>query len=56
MKVGDLVYWSETPSLLGIVLEASHNRHLNTPILRVRWANGATNEYRHWATWLEVVQ
>jgi hypothetical protein len=53
MKIGDLVYWSELPSLLGIVLEIRENQH---PILRVRWANGATNEYRHWATWLEVVQ
>jgi hypothetical protein len=40
MQVGDLVRHIVHSGALGIIID---------------W-NGATNEYRHWATWLEVVQ
>jgi hypothetical protein len=46
MKVGDLVYWSAKPSLLGIVIEATKQwKHGGTQACRVLWANGVESNH-----------
>ena len=55
MKVGDLVYWHDKQSLLGIVIEATKDRKPNgIQACRVQWANGVTSN--HSATYLGLVQ
>lgn len=55
MQVGDLVCWTDKPSLLGIVIEATKDRKPNgIQAVRVQWANGVTSN--HSATYLGLVQ
>jgi len=55
MKVGDLVYWHDKPSFLGIVIEVT--KPIDTwdvQGVRVQWANGVA--MNHSATWLGLVE
>ena len=55
MKVGDLVYWHDKQSLLGIVIEATKQyKHGGSQACRVLWANGVTSN--HSSTYLGLVQ
>jgi len=55
MKVGDLVYWHDKKSLVGIVLEVSTPlKNYDIQACRVQWANGVTAS--HSATWLGLVE
>ena len=55
MKVGDLVYWHDKQSLLGVVLEVSKPlENCNIQACRVQWSNGVTSN--HSATYLGLVQ
>ncbi len=54
MQVGDLVYWHDKKSLLGIVIEVT--KPIDTwdvQGVRVQWANGVTAN--HSATWISLV-
>ena len=55
MKVGDLVYWHDKPSLLGIVIEVTEAEYKwDVQGARVQWANGVT--MNHSSTWLGLVE
>tara|TARA_R110000822_G_scaffold93257_1_gene214667 strand:- start:754 stop:936 length:183 start_codon:yes stop_codon:yes gene_type:complete len=46
MKIGDLVYWHDKKSLLGIIIEATKQYNDGDPLAcRVQWANGATSNH-----------
>ena len=55
MKIGDLVYWHDKKSLLGIVIEVT--KPIDTwdvQGVRVQWANGV--ESNHSSTWIKLVE
>ena len=55
IKVGDLVYWHDKPSFLGIVIEVT--KPIDTwdvQGVRVQWANGV--ESNHSSTWIGIVE
>jgi len=55
MKVGDLVYWHDKKSLLGIVIEVT--KPIDTwdvQGVRVQWANGV--ESNHSSTWIGLIE
>tara|TARA_R110002110_G_scaffold150566_2_gene342608 strand:+ start:287 stop:469 length:183 start_codon:yes stop_codon:yes gene_type:complete len=55
MQVGDLVYWHDKPSLLGVVIEVSKPMATwDVQGLRVQWANGV--ESNHSAKWVGKVE
>jgi len=56
MQIGDLVYWHDKPSLLGIVIEVTEpvNKGWDVQGVRVQWANGV--ESNHSSTWLGIVE
>ena len=55
MNVGDLVYWHDKPSLLGIVIEVSKSIiGCDVQGVRVQWANGV--ESNHSAKWVGKVE
>ena len=45
MQVGDLVYWSANPSILGIVLEDTGHIDIYHQACRVLWANGVESNH-----------
>ena len=55
MKVGDLVYWHDKRSLLGIVIETTKPMDTwDVQGVRVQWANGV--ESNHSSTWLGLIE
>jgi len=55
MQVGDLVYWHDKRSLLGIVIEVTAaEAEWDVQGVRVQWANGV--EANHSANWVGIVE
>ena len=55
IELGDLVYWHDKKSLLGIVIEVT--KPIDTwdvQGVRVQWANGVTAN--HSANWIGIVE
>ena len=55
MNIGDLVYWHDKKSLLGIVIEVTKAvAEWDVQGVRVQWANGV--ESNHSSTWIKLVK
>ena len=55
MKIGDLVYWHDKKSLLGIVIEVTKAvGEWDVQGVRVQWANGVPSN--HSSTWIRLIE